>query len=120
LLNGSNTTLLPRFSVLKFLSHLWKSYINKQALTHALKTNCEKLIKDPNQFELDLLNQGVTECSEVFSSWIILPPKQCLRMLLRYLYVPCRSMFKRIAFVNLIFNMIYTYQRKKFLKRRGL
>ncbi|MDA0194925.1 MAG: glycosyltransferase [Bacteroidetes bacterium] len=120
LLLNSKATLLPRFTVLKFPSHLWKSYLNKQALTDALKTNCEKLIKDPIQFELDLLNQGVTESSKVFSSWIILPPKQCLHMLLRYFYVPFRSTFKRNFLFHLLFNKIYIHKRKKSSKRRGL
>ncbi|MCH7826884.1 MAG: glycosyltransferase family 2 protein [Bacteroidetes bacterium] len=111
---------LKKLTVLKFRSPAWKSYQNKEELTKVIKNYWERISANSYQLELELLNLIAFKYSQFHMQGMIIPPRKCIRMLMRYYYHYLKKHLLKIHIFKIFFNKYYLFKRKKNLIQRGL
>lgn len=83
--SGASMKAIPSLSVVKFPSPSWRSYEKRTDLVNAIKTYWAKIETNPDLFHMDILTRIAFEYSR-YDDNMIIHPKICLRMIMKYFY----------------------------------
>jgi glycosyltransferase involved in cell wall biosynthesis len=83
--SGATMKAIPSLSVVKFPSPSWRSYEKRAELVDTLKTYWTKIETNSDQFHIDILTRIAFEYSR-YDDKMIIPPKTCLKMIVKYFY----------------------------------
>jgi len=118
--SGAVMKAIPSLSVIKFPSPSWRSYKNRTELENTIKAYWTKIEINPARFHTNILTRIAFEYSS-YGDNMIISPKICLRMILKYFYHKIIFIYGKDRFPLKQF-LHFRYQRKmvKTNKIRGL
>jgi Glycosyltransferases involved in cell wall biogenesis len=118
--SGAAMKAIPSLSVIKFPSPAWRSYEKRTELENVIKTYWAKIEANPDQFHIGMLTRIAFEYSR-YDDNMIIPPKICLRMIMKYFYHKLIFIYGRNRFpLKQLLHFRYQRVRTKIDKMRGL
>lgn len=118
--SGALMKPVPSVSVIKLSSVSWRSYKKRDALKNAMQNYWDKIASDPDKFLMDILVQIAFDYSRYHPN-MILPPRLCLKMILKYFYHKIINHYGKHRFpLKNILHVLYQRRRSRTDKIRGL